>query len=597
VKITGTIDIECAAWDRFAVAAAYLPSQGDRGPGASFTFGSIGELVDFLLARPGSTWWAHAGGNYDFLAIAEELRRRQIPCAIDLAGARVSRVVGGGIVLRDSWPLVPLSLSVAAALADERAPELGLPCACGEACGGYCAIRPGDRRPSVAAYCAEDARVLYRVLRAIEGHAADLGLELRGTIGGTAWATARAELGLPDADLPPALWRQVRSAYYGGRVTIARPRATGPGSHWDLGSAYPAALAVTAIPHGQVGAASGRDALRCLTIERPGVYACEVTVPEMFLPPLPARQGERVTYPIGTFRGVWTLAELEAAIARGATVDRVLWCVVWESSSVLFGDLIRRWWRARARAGRRSPLGEWLRLLPNSLTGKLAEGPDRRSARMFPAEIKYCRGKRPCSRLRCVGACGAMEQLDLLGQVWAVPFYRPATSGHIQWAAYLTAATREQWLAGAETQGRDLVYGDTDSIWTTGRIRPTPAGNGLGQWAYKHAWSDWECAAPRAYRYRDQHGGGVVRTAGMTITDEEFTSGRAERDRGVLSFTEAAGAITDRNGGLFRRRHRTWTLPSRGAERGWYGDRMLDTDERVTFPVTYGAQEKESIRE
>jgi hypothetical protein len=589
MKISGTLDIECAAWDQFAAAATYEPTQGGDGNGTTTIHRSIASVVDYLLSKPRSTWYAHAGGNYDFLAIAEELRRRQIPCAVDLAGARVSRVVGGGITLRDSWPLVPLSLGTACALAGERAPVLTLPCRCGLTCGGYCAIRPNDPRPQVADYCAADARVLYRVLCAVRDHANDLGLVLRGTLGGTAWATAKSDLGLPDADLSPALWRQVRFGYYGGRVTITRPRATGPGTHWDMSSAYPAALATTPIPHGEVGSASGKDALRCLAMDRPGIYSCIVTVPEMFLPPLPARQGERVTYPTGTFRGVWSLHELRAAMVRGVTIDTVKWCVVWEHSSVLFEDLIDKWWRARARAGKKTPLGEWLRLLANSFTGKLAEGPERKSARMFPDEIKVCKGKRPCNTKRCVGACGAMEQLDLWGQVWGVPFYRPATSGHIQWAAYLTAATRERWLYGAESQGRDLVYGDTDSIWTTSRVAPQPSGAGLGRWEYKHSWTDWTCAAPRAYRYRDQLGGQVMRTSGMKISEAEWNHGRASSDRGVLSFVEAARV----GKGLFKRRSQVYTLPTRGTDTGWYGDRKLDAEERITFPVPYGEEQKE----
>ncbi len=588
MKITGTLDIECSAWDRFAVAATYQPTQDGDGAGCKTIHRSIAALVDHLLSFKASTWYAHAGGNYDFLAIAEELRRREIPCAVDLAGARVSRVVGGGITLRDSWPLVPLSLSVAAAMANERAPVLGLSCRCGKSCGGYCSIRPNDPRALVAEYCAEDCRVLYRVLRAVAAYAGELGLELRGTLGGTAWATAKKVMSLPDADLSSQLWRQIRQAYYGGRVTICRPRAEGPGSHWDISSAYPAALAYTAVPHGQVGCAAGKDALSCLKRNRPGVYACEVTVPEMFLPPLPARQGARVTYPIGTFRGTWTRNELLAAMARGVTVNKVTWCAVWETESVLFEDLIEKWWRARARAGKKTPWGEWLRLLPNSLTGKLAEGPDRKSAKMFPDEIKLCDGKRPCSARACTGACGAMEQLDMWGQVWGVPFYRPAPSGHIQWAAYLTAATRERWLFGAESQGKDLVYGDTDSLWTTSRVAPQPSGAGLGRWEYKHAWREWECAAPRAYRYRqDERSGVVVRTSGMTITESDWNRGEGSTDRGVLSFMEAAKASR----GLFKRRDARWTLPTRGSDRGWYGDRMLDAEERITFPVPYGAQE------
>lgn len=577
MKITGTLDIEAANWDRFSVAATYMPGSGSR------IYRSIGELVDFLLAHPKSTWWAHCGGNYDFLAIAEELRRRGIPCSIDLAGSRVSRVVGGGIVLRDSWPLLPLSLDVLCELVGADVPKLGLRCICGSACDGFCTLRPNDLRKAVSAYCAADARTLYEILIGWKEIGTDLGLELRGTLGGTAWATAKARLNLPDADLPGVAWRRVRAAYFGGRVTVCRPRAKGRGWHWDLNAAYPAALASTPVPAGEWCVYTGKRAQLCYGNEAPGVYVARVDVPSNYLPPLPARVKGRMTFPIGEFRGCWTLPELQAAEARGTRIIKVEWAHVWERSEAVFAPLIEEWWAIRKRVGKKTALGKLLRLLPNTVTGKLAEGPHRRTAKMFPDQIKWCEGKHPCSRTICNGACGAYEQLDLWGQVWGVPFYRPSTSGHIQWAAYLTAATRERWLAGAENHGHDLVYGDTDSIWTTRKEAPTPSTGGLGHWEYKHAWTDFECAAPRQYKFT-KAGEATVVTAGAQLTEADWLRGEATRSRGVLSFTEAAAA----GRGLFAKKTTTWTVSTRGKEEGRYGDRALDVDAGITLPLPYG---------
>lgn len=590
MKITGTFDIECAEWDRFAVAATYQPTQEGKGDGKSTVHRSVQSFVDFLLSHPKSTWWGHASGSYDTLCIAEELRRRSIPCSIDLAGSRISRLRGGGITVRDSWPLVPLPMSVAARIAGEHAPQMGLPCRCSQSCGGYCSIRPADTRRVVADKCTADARVLYRLLDTLRSEVAPaLGLVLRGTLGGTAWATARERLALPNCDLPPAAWRRIRESYYGGRVVIARPHASGPGTHWDINSAYPASLAKTALPCGAWSAYAKADARRCFDRQRPGVYACEVTVPEIYLPPLPARVGGRLAYPIGTFRGVWTLHELRTAQHRGTTIDKIAWCHAWEAEEILFDGIINEWFRARSDAGKYSPLGQWLRLLPNSITGKLAEGPERQSAKMFPESVKWCEGKHPCNRRVCVGACGSYVQLDIWGQVWGVPFYRPSPSAHIQWAAYLTAATRERWLIGAESQGMDLVYGDTDSLWTTGRTAPQPTGARLGEWEYKGSWRDFECTAPRQYRYTDDKSTTpVVKSTGATLTNADWLRGTATVDRGVLSFTEAAAT----GKGLFQRKELRYSIATRGKETGWYGDRVLDPEERITLPMPYATISK-----
>lgn len=580
-RCTGTLDIECASWDRFAVAATYTPEGGSR------IHKTIVDLCDWLLASPGC-YWAHCGGTYDFLAIAEELRRRSLPCTVDLAGHRISRLVCGRVTLRDSYALVPFALDVAAPLAGARAPSLSFACTCGGSCGGYCTIRPGDRRPALAEYVAQDAYVLWQVLEAIQEHAATLGLHLRGTIGGTAWATAKALLELPDADFEPAQWRAIRKGYYGGRVQIFRPIARGPGSHWDISSAYPAALASVELPIGACDEYGSRLAAKCLALQRPGIYTVTIEVPESFVPPLPIRDGHYLAYPYGVLRGSWTLPEIELALARGALLIEVHDAMVFDGTVHIFGALIRHWFEARAAVGKKSPLGQWLRLLANSFTGKLAEGPDRRSVRMFPDSIVVCPMTRPCSRQRCSGACGAYEQLDHWGQVWSVPFYRPAQSGHVHWAAYLTAATRAAWLAGAESQGESLVYGDTDSLWTTSRVGPRPQGRQLGAWEYKHSWTEWQCVAPRAYRYRSDDGGAIVRTAGMSVTDDEWLAGRAEHARGVMGFVEAARASS----GLFRRSFRKWTMPARARDSGLYGDRLLDERNGITYAREYGVQKE-----
>lgn len=585
--VTGTFDIECASWNKFAVAATYEPATG------SAIHRSRAALVDHMI-RAGGTWWSHAGGIYDLLAVSEEIRRRGLPCTVDLSGHRVSRIVCGKLTLRDSWSLVPLSLDAAAEMAGEVAPHLPFACSCGLACGGFCTIRPGDKRSGLADYCAADARVLYLVLQAVDEFAEREGIILKGTLGASAWATARDTLGLADADIAPPIWRAIRRAYFGGRVTIARPRESGPGVHYDISGAYPASLAACHLPDGEWRQLGSRAAMTALARQQPGVYDATVDVPrDTFMPALPVRlEDDRTTYPVGRISGTWVELELRSAVERGAKIIAVDSAIVWERTRQLFAPIISRWHRLRQAAGKKTAWGRWLRLVPNSLTGKLAERPDRRSVRMHPEEIKICEGRRPCTNLRCSGRCGAYEQLDIDGQIWSVPFYRPARSGHIHWAAYLTAHTRGVWLDGADRVGGALVYGDTDSIWLRGHRTPGKTGDALGAWEYKHGWTEWQCVAPKSYRFRDPSIGTVVRTAGLSITDDEWDQGFATSDRGVLGFVEAAR--TSR--GLFRRAHRRFSLSSRAADTGLYGDRRLDPGTGVTYPPAYGEAKEEAIQ-
>lgn len=582
----GTFDLECAQWDRPVLAVSHHRRHGTR------VHDTLDSLVD-ELSSVGGTWWSHNGGGYDTLATLEVLRRRGQSMSISVPGGRVTRASGGGLTLCDSYALIPLGLERAAELAGRKATELGWDCSCGRSCGGYCGITTSlsrAKRRELADYCVNDTEVAMAALDALQGHAEALDYDLRGTIGGSAWATAKRVLGLPDAEYPSSQWRRIRSAYHGGRCSVFRPRVRGRGRHWDLTAAYPSALASLSVPVGNPTEYGSDDARKCLRRERPGVYACTVSVPESHVPLLPWQWSGGVAYPIGPVSGVWPLPELLAAVADGATIDAVHWCVVWPREEVLFDDLMSAWTGNRMKVGKDTAWGRWEREFAASLSGKLAESPERRFCRMHPpvADIKLCLGFNPCKPKRCTGACGAYRQIDRWGELFSVPYYRQAKSGHIQWATYLTAATRVTLRRAAADQGADLAYVDTDSLWTTSATAPHPIGDGLGCWERKPGWEDWECVGLKQYAYTDDSGGRIIKAAGVRVTPEEWRLGQATQDRGVEPFMIAAAG----SDGLFRRRHEQWTLPHRAMESGWYGDRKLDDRTGLTHPVTCEALRK-----
>lgn len=582
-RVDGTFDIECAQWSRVVLVVTRHRVEGVE------VHRTMRAAVERMLGL-GGVWWSHNGGTYDSIAAVEELRLMGVTMSISLSGSRISRAMGSGLTLCDSYAVIPLGLDAAAQIAGVAAPVLGWRCECGSNCGGYCGIHVGiggAKLDDLIAYCVADTGVLMDVLDALDTYCSDHDLDLRGTIGGSAWATARRVLELPDADFPAATWKRLRSGYHGGRVSVFRPRAAA-GRHWDLSAAYPAALAKTALPVGDCNEYGARIARVCMGSRRPGIYACTVRIRDCHVPPLPWSWRGGTAYPVGDVSGVWTLPELDAALLRGCVILDVHWCVVWGSEECVFGALMERWTDLRFAVGKSTALGAWLRLYPNSITGKLAESPDRRFVRLNPeaGAIRMCTGASPCTRAKCSGACDAWTQLDQWGQLWTVPYYRQATSAHIQWAAYTTAVTRVAWLDGAESQGMDLVYGDTDSLWTTSRHRPYPDGDGLGEWSLKHTWAEWECAAPKSYAFVDGNTGEVtVRSAGARVRAGEWQEGTASQDRGVVTLVEAAQSMTDHRG-LFRAKHHTWSRPTGGSNTGWYGDRMLDPETQTTQAVT-----------
>lgn len=617
--VDGTFDIECSDWDVFRVGATF---DGHR----QRVYYSGDEMIDELRER-GGTWFAHAGGVYDLLYVLERARVREIPCQVDRAQHRVTRVVMGGLTLRDSYSLWPAPLDELCGAIGEPVPELPWPCTCGEAtpvkpagCGGYCQIswRASRGDPELEAYVRADARCLYLALCYLRDLTSDHEIALRGTLGQTAWTAAQDELGIPDSEIPFHLWRHARQGDKGGRVAVIRPRlASGVvGAHHDICSAYPAQLARAELPVGGCRELGGAGAQAALERCSPGVYTVSVTVPDdMFLPPLPWTKAGMLTFPTGEFHGSWTLPELVAAFERGVALREVHTAIVWEATAPIFAALVQRWYALRRGAGRKTPYGKWLGGCAKALTGKFAERPDRNRVAMYPDSIKVCTRQGQCrGRGGCTRRCGAYEQMDVYGYIWAIPYHQMSKSAYPQWSSYLRAMTRIQWLSQAERMGevrscgacgeelavgevcvlhpsaivslqgggRALCLGNTDSLWHTSRQTPEPLGDDIGQWEFQHAFYDLEIRAPTIYAFRDPAGKDAdkLQVRGIPgITEEDWRRGAGAIDRGIVTFGRAVKGTR----GLFSKRHRNWSLPRK--DRVWYGDRKLHSD-GLTYPAS-----------
>jgi hypothetical protein len=592
-KLSGTFDIECSDWQRFEIGATYdghLPRVYYNGD----------EMIDHMRAR-GGIWFAHAAGVYDGLYVLERFRERGIACQIDRSQHRVTRIVAGSLTIRDSYALWPVPLDEIAGALGVPVPSLPWKCICDRNCAGYCQIGPRAREgdPDLEEYVKADCRVLYDGITLLDEWAGERNIALRGTLGHTAWTAAQDELGVPESDITWDLYRYAKRADKGGRTAIIRPRARGPGRHHDICNAYPAQLAKTPLPVGACSQVGGARADRALSACRPGIYQLTVRVPDdAFLPPLPWAHGGQLTFPTGTFTGTWTLPELVCAFDRGVTIEKVHTALVWEATAPVFAELVRRWYDIRREAGRKTPLGQWIGRCAKALTGKLAERPERNRVVMHPDSIKVCLRQKSC-RDGCTGRCGAYEQIDLFGHIYAIPYQHLGGSCYPQWSAYLRASTRVQWLEQAERFGTDLCFGNTDSIWSIGRMAPEPLGDGLGQWEYQGAWWDLEVRSPNTYAFRTAaprdkietryvHGQrkrarveipGPLEIRGVPgLTEEDWKRGTGTIERGIVTF----GAAVKSTKGLFRKRSRRWTLPEH--ERTIYGDRKISSG-GVTYPL------------
>ncbi len=553
----GYYDIETADWSAFVVGAWLPPGQSRP----AFAWHRPETMLSEMAAHEGVVWRGHYAGRFDALLLLSIAARAGWRLDVSMRGASVirARMRRPGarkttITLEDTFALAPTGLakfSKAAGLTQK-----------GE--WNHDRTKPGMRPGSpegreLAEYLERDVLALRdadtawrQVLREVAG--VEPGL----TLGGTAWksAVALSPFG-PGEDvtdpMPLVDYEEGRAGYYGGRVEVFRPRAE---TVWryDRNSSYPAALTRQRVPWGR------RRWQRTWDGEEGTVWAT-VRVPESRHPPLPHRcEGGRLVYPTGTVHGAWTAVELRRAVELGSRILRVHRARIADETTDALAAWCHRVWAARVE---RPAWGGLLKLLANSLTGKLAQKPER-STILFshvdelPPEAELLTPPGPD------------------GQVWSrrtVSYVAPCARP--EWSAYLTAEARGELLSQLLHAGDASAYCDTDSVYSLAPLSRA-LGPDLGQWKVEGRADDWTALAPKLYRYRDD-GSVKVRGRGLPgLTPDGFDAlARLEGDWSVHSGVESLLSTLSRLGeAAFVRRTLTRgrrETPGRIGGRVWAG--------------------------
>jgi len=566
IELTGVFDIETENWDRFLCGGLYLAD----GTYIERTWRGEENLADRILATSG-TLWAHAGGRLDFSWLLGHAVSRGMRVQVQLAGSRVVYArIGADLTLCDSFALVPISLArLTEGMSVEKAPY-PLPCLTpehGALCKGFCRFKRGmasDDLRRVLTYLRGDCVSLFAALAHLQEWADGNDLDLGPTIGGSAWKNAQRTLGLPSCQLTHRQARFTRMAYFGGRTQVFRPEVA-LAHEADVVSMYPHALDRLEVPLGDPRRIYGSAAARSFERGDCGVYAATIHQPDTFCPVLPVRASlkddrgragtPRVCYPTGVLRGVWTGLELRHAVERGAAVLSVRAGLSWPLTVNVFSPWVQRLFTLRAASGKNTPVGKFLKLYANSLTGKLGQRPEGRS--LYTTED----GKpKDIRRHKPVG-----------------PFYECKTyflhaCSHPEWASLLTSFSRVKWHRMATLKGEDIVYGDTDSVFT---LEPREnLGSELGDFEGKGIAANFRCIAPKFYAF-ERGGTTVIRSKGIrqpTLAEFDHLT-----TAGVARFSW--GSVRGLSGAARHGGHQLLqgVEISRSVTRGT-GDRVLDVD-------------------
>lgn len=194
------------------------------------------------------------------------------------------------------------------------------------------------------------------------------------TMASQALRVFRTFLKEPINSLKPHVDDFVRSSYFGGRTEIFKPffqqtSTSGMINSYDVNSLYPAVMLKLDMP------TSFKFETKFYLENQMGFYDVEVFVPDTYVPVLGikfANMEDRLIFPTGTFRGVWSTSELNYAMTQGVKILKVHKGMIFNNGGNIFKDYITTFYDMRKKAEKGSVDDILSKLLMNSLYGRFA---------------------------------------------------------------------------------------------------------------------------------------------------------------------------------------------------------------------------------
>jgi len=384
-----------------------------------------------------------------------------------------------------------------------------------------------DERTAIDYYCQRDTEIALKYIETLQDQLVELGSELKDTLASTGLTLFRRSY-LDDEYKTPYPYRNdfARMGYYGGRV---EPFVVGEISnvrYYDFTSLYPSVMLGHNYPNPNTleGPVVGYGIREIMDFE--GLSEVEIEVPEMPYPPLPYRFGDKLYFPYGTFRGVYTNVELRYAIELGCKIKKVYQSLISRDTVRPFDRFVRSLFTLREELKQRGDCRQLvIKIILNSLYGKFAQREDGPLFRIVTNE-EYTR-------------LGTPEGSEVLiydnSEYWKVPLESRGQAEYVivPWAAYVSGYARIALHKAMLQSTGKVIYVDTDSIVTTGIL---PTGSGLGELKLEETCKTFEAYAPKVYRYTNDKGEDVYKAKGVPkMCQKEYI------ERGIVSYQTPTG--------------------------------------------------------
>lgn len=453
----GTYDIEARDWWDLQVIGCFDGKE-------YYQFRNVADFLNHIMRWEYRhwRWFAHFGGRYDLNFIYDYLSTHD-------TNAKISFYCSGSMVLAmdirkgdcharlcDSFRLLPASLRDLTIAFDVKHKKTKYD------------FEDMAYGRELLEYNEQDCRGLYEVLEKF--------FEETGMMSET-FASHSLKVWRKDF-LRETIWKPhdsvsefVRKGYHGGRVEVFK-RQSDHLMCYDVNSMYPYVMCEE-LPVEYIAES------RKLKDNYYGFVEAEIVVPDCYIPVLPIRQ-EKLFFPVGRIRAVWSVEELQIAENYGARIQRIIKAVYFRTAPIL-REFVTKLYNLKKHAA--EPTRTIAKYLLNSFYGKFGQAPVKR---VYTTEQEA-----PAKAWPIVHPDGTPSGFAYHERTSRAAYLLP----HI--SAAVTSKARLHLLSRLND---NIYYCDTDSVFTTDIIETSKE---MGSWSLV---GEGECRfwQPKLYKFKGE---------------------------------------------------------------------------------------------
>lgn len=374
-------------------------------------------------------------------------------------------------------------------------------------------------------YCQVDTEIVYWAKLNFQKALKKLNIDLRNTAAGTGFAALLKMFSpLEFNSLDDEAHEFMKQGYYGGRTEVFHTaKLKGEIYSYDIISSYPSVMRDIPLVNTHSGFYTKKP-----NFKREGMIDLIIECPQdLKIPYLPVRykddKTEKLIFPTGTIRGVYTYFEIREALKLGYTIKKTINALEFAKNYTFkldkFVDKIFAL-RQKAKKNKDAVMDYACKIILNASYGKFALGNDRTQLITLD-ELDKTSGE-------------FSSEIFPNNQVIVKKKTNYMPSTNYLTAAMITAYGRHnlyQYLIKATENGRTLFYCDTDSIFFRGPAFPdSMLGKNLGDLELQHEISEAHFILPKTYYIKWKSGEKKYKCKGVRgeLAELFFTKGFAE---------------------------------------------------------------------